>query len=128
MTAPSPEQLQREIAKRLGWTHLHVVNGRLGGIPPDSVIPIHCPNWPTDRNASYELPVEDGDRQLYERAYNDIGKNFAHPFSAYNESLAWLLYKGWRWDDCLICGGDGILHDYTCEKCKGEGGEWEKEG
>ncbi len=136
---PTNEQLQRKIAEVLGWKNLHLKHGNLLGFPP-GFRTIQCvPNWPTNRDDSKELPVKD------QHAYNEaISKECykaiktGDPTSeiilsrqpAEVESLAWLLYKGWRWVECDECDGLGDKRpDFEIGQlclCNGKGGEWEK--
>lgn len=137
MTIPTPEQIQRQIALEMGLrpaTEAEIQADWRGALPYRPWVDSkgnyqRLPNWSLDRNASKELPIEDMD--AYWDAYGSFVDYYPHPErtafdTAETESLAWLLYKGWHWSECLTCGGDGILHGSSCEKCKGVGSEFQK--
>ena len=157
MNRPTPDQIQAMtelIAKLLGWTALRVVKGVLFGLRPEDagknvLWEAKVPNWPGDRNASYELPVKAGDRDYFIAA-SQIAANHNFPcrlldlvqpllWPAYWESLAWLLYKGYRWVECDSCGGKGkipVINNKAhlqygmkmpCPACNGQGGKFVKE-
>ena len=114
---PTKKQVQRKIVEALGWVWR---NDACPGICPNQAITpngkiVSVPNWPTNREDSYKL-IKDISFAPFDSAV----------MSAYDESMLYLETEGWRWTECLVCGGDGILHDYTCEKCSGERGEWVK--
>ena len=136
----SDEGLQRKIAELLGWTDVVEVRGRWYGVPlgdPHKGTREEMPRWARNRDASYELPVEDFERYgnchgvVFIRIEKPGSVLFPMRASAYIESLAWVEYKGWRWVDCDSCGGTGAgigpdgEPDY-CAKCYPgtEGGEW----
>ena len=117
--------LQRQIADVLGWTDFRDWRGTLGGMSPEGVTQ-DVPNWPIDRNASYELikGIQFGE--------------FPEVLSAREESLLFLEHKGWRWVDCAKCI-DGrekcpdcdsrghLSHDPPqpkCTDCNGDKGAW----
>ena len=138
MTNPTPQVVQLKIAELLGWTDLKrsPMDNRLWGLPPQDTVAeldlgkyMLVPNWPGDRNASIGLPVKnEGD---YNRA-TDIVREKHYPdlegdrLPADLESLAWILYKGYRWRECECCFGDGQAGDEICEPCSGNGGEFGK--
>ena len=124
MNNPSDEQLQRKIAEVQGWTELYDAgHGILAGYDPTQMErgPYPLPNWPTDRNASYELV----------KGVKWVGYILL-PQSAHRESLLFLEHKGWRWVDCPECV-DGKVNTIEieqesvgCSKCDSEGGFFEK--
>lgn len=138
---PTDEQLKRKIAEVLGWKAFH----RTVGIATIWVMPdgdkVFLPDWPTDRNASYEL--------MKDFTGMESGLYLGSAQSAREESLGFLDREGWRWAKCTakcgdgkcpVCFGDGQSHggpdrpgiclscDGTgkCPACTGEGGKWEK--
>ncbi len=145
---PTPDQLiemRRLIARLNGWRFTGPYwGGDLRGLSPEGNSEI-VPNWSGDRNASYELPVKAGDRDYFIAA-SQIAANHNFPcrlldlvqpllWPAYWESLAWLLYKGYRWVECEKCVGVGrVLDDDmtstkmdTCMDCSGQGRKFVKE-
>ncbi|KKN70690.1 hypothetical protein LCGC14_0428450 [marine sediment metagenome] len=154
---PTPEKLQAMrvlIAELLGWTrgnsvsisrckgglheHWHDKDGNCQGP--------HLPNWPGDRNASSELPIEKTPAawNAYCRALDYYDELLELPFDGRHhatvESLAWLLYKGYRWVECVDCEGEGQLAgEVSCEEdlpfakmepchaCNSQGGKFVKE-
>ena len=107
--SPSPKQINRKIADVLEEKFCACKTPAPFHSPPavrntlccgkckGLIIPI---DRATDRNASYELPVEGGDRiSRFPRAVLKIAQENSYRdlrLSAYIESLGWLLYKGWR--------------------------------
>ncbi len=120
---PTPDQIQRLIAKLMGCVMTYRQD--LSDAPThrqsrtltqccDAEVhkrkctKCHKPtaaNWPRDRNASYELPVED--KVSFNRACHRIehewlkehgSDKWNYRGSAEFESLAWLLYNGYRWN------------------------------
>ncbi|KKK67565.1 hypothetical protein LCGC14_2952830, partial [marine sediment metagenome] len=92
--SPSPEQIQRvqwKIAEVRGWTDLIMSQSSwerkpyLNGINPENGRMSIVPNYPTDRNASYEL-VKD--------------LHLLGPMPAMIECLEYLRSEGWRWAEC----------------------------
>ena len=141
---PTDEQLRLKIAEVLGYCTCE------GCVRIDGGTCYRCkkPNrlsWPTDRNASYELPVKDwGDWDDARIDVEDIVIKI-NPDSwyrgelrdAYTESLIWLLsgggglYQGWQWIACEneYCDNGEVLEgdtEKTCALCNGEKGEWVK--
>lgn len=110
MTNPSPQVVQLKIAELQGWTELKLFTDYkddaleypelLGGINPENGRREVVPDWPDDRNASYELPVKSQMRYgMAMLAIKGEDPRWIKRHTAYNESLAWILYKGYRWDD-----------------------------
>ncbi len=147
---PTPEQLRLKIAEVLGWKF----DPRIPNIdlsynswtdPEGKQHPGKydvLPNWPTDRNASYGLPVEDEAKYVTCRERGRDNIITLKPMSAYQESLTWLIYKGWRWETCAGCidrgkpsikevepmypSAKGEIMKIYCNHCHGEDGEWVK--
>ena len=67
------------------------------------------PDWLNDRNASYDLPVEN--QWNYAEALSQLILSMPDEdrpiWGAYTESLAWILYKGYKWDNKK----EEFLHD-----------------
>ena len=83
------EQLQREIAERLGWTWTScaVFIGYHWHDPEEMCrLDREVPNWPTDRNASYEL--------VKDFTHLEDGLYCAGPSSAKDECLSYLAREG----------------------------------
>ncbi len=93
-------------------------------------------DWPTDRNASYELPHDDLEKYFEAQSEymggskDSIVQGFC---DAKEECLIWLLYKGRRWVECETCKGEMYIASQPdgepdgcpeCYKNKREGGEW----
>ncbi|HDZ13570.1 hypothetical protein LCGC14_0601720 [marine sediment metagenome] len=126
---PTNKQIQLKIAEVQGWDSLFLDPfKKLKGQLDESGL-ISVPNWPGDRNASYELPVEDVSK--YARCCALLEQNGFHDGSGYLrtsrfESLAWLFYKGRQWVEC-DCEVPAVpTPEDICPKCNGEGGEWVK--
>ncbi|KKN53609.1 hypothetical protein LCGC14_0601050 [marine sediment metagenome] len=130
MNRPTPDQIQRFIAKLLGWTDICepcAKSGDFHGVPPNKadqekgvyrkIIRKTMPNWPGDRNASYKL-IED----LF-RPYQDE----RDALSAEEECMLYIRDKGYRWETCDSCEGQphGVSED--CTDCNGQGGKFVKE-
>ena len=123
MNRPTPDQIQRFIAKLLGWTDICepcAKSGDFHGVPPNKadqekgvyrrIIRKTMPNWPRDRNASKDLLIKDKDllikdmekfRYFMEAVaiWGPIPEGGRDPrLSAEKECLAWLLYNGYRWN------------------------------
>lgn len=128
--------LQLKIAEVQGWDSL-VFSGpykKLMGIDPKDKDEkfVLCPNWPTDRNASYEL-LHKMNAEDTRNATTAAQKHYrfilaTHP--AIEECLIYLWHEGWRWVECDRClkgnlkNTDGV-GDSICPYCSGDGGEWE---
>ena len=144
MNRPSNEQLQRKIAEVLGciwvedkgipdWgpvlvlpdTEFVITHHQEYYLPcgaPANIKPHNLrllPNWPTDRNASYELikGIQFGE--------------FPEVMPAREESLLFLEHKGYRWVDCkefrCVEGKEQVFDQMTwpdCQACDGNAGKW----
>ena len=107
---PSNDQVQRFMAKLLGYKRKHSAGkGREYWLYPDGSQHNSLPNWPSDRNASYDLPVEN--QWNYADALSQLILSMPDDdrpiWDAYTESLAWILYKGYKWDNKK----EEFLHD-----------------
>ncbi len=139
---PTDEQLQRKIAEVLGLCTCKCAQDNGHGICCicDKPWPA-LEDWATDRNTSILLPVEDENefrRALWHICQELYPENSTDTrTSAYIESLAWLLYKGWQWEMCKECEGKkevkvrsimgpGGINTFVCQSCSGKGGEWVK--
>lgn len=130
MTGPTDEQLQRvqrQIALVQGWTSVDLFGpfSKMMGLETKTSELSDVPNWPNDRNASYDLLKE---IHFAEFPYEVL--------TAYDESLFYLEYMGWRWEICAECDGQGKVHHkgrpccFTgpcfCCDCSGDKGRWVK--
>ena len=143
---PTPKQILRvqwKIAELQGWTNLRrmVARGLMGFENGDRRRWKLVPNWPTNRNASRDLLIEPTveANSSYCKALDYFNELLDLPFDGRHhatvESLAWLLYKGWRWVPCSTCKGELYIplqpdgEPTGCPECyknDREGGEWEK--
>ena len=136
MNNPSDEQIKRlqfKIADLQGWRTikwqrpiLHALGDpeELVGYEPDGNFNV-CPNWLTDRNASWGL--------VKDFTVKEEGLYLGHR-TAQNESMGYLNREGWRWVDCETCAVNTVrstgiasspIGDINpCPACKGEKGEW----
>ena len=114
---PTPDQIQRLIAKLLGLCACGRCQDNGHGICCNCHKPWpQIENWPGDRNASYELLKD----------YNINFKSSA-VISAYDESMIFIELKGYRWETCDSCEGQphGVSED--CTDCNVQGGKFVKE-
>ena len=152
MTNPTPQVVQRFIAERLGWTDLKrsPIDNRLWGLPPQDTVAeldlgkyMLVPNWPGSHDAARRLEVKDKSRFalcLFEIAFGE--ENSDDPtlmvtgevgqllFATSDQwCLAWILYKGYKWTECVGCRMSGASNlprnkREHCEVCSGNGGEF----
>ena len=107
--SPTPQVMQTFMAELTGWTDLEVRDGILLGYDPNhtgSFVP--CPNWLGSHDVARGLEVKDREIFVYCLHAIIFGYRLAYPYniSPYllfatplQWCLAWILYKGYRWDD-----------------------------
>lgn len=148
---PSPLVVRQFIAKLLGWTHL-AINGKdqLLGRSPEGYAKwgvnaslTTVPNWPGSLDAARGLEVKHTPRFalcLFEIVFRE--ENSDDPtlmvtgevgqllFATSDQwCLAWILYKGYKWTECVGCRMSGASNlprnkREHCEVCSGNGGEF----
>ena len=117
MTNPTPLVVWQFMAELQGWTDLKrsPIDNRLWGLPPQDTVAeldlgkyMLVPNWPGDRNASRDLPVEDYHKLndahcSFENDYFAVAiskrEMFDVRYPAWLECMMWIFYMGYRWDD-----------------------------
>lgn len=129
---PTPEQVQRKIAEEMGWTNLGAEPNMVGTVPGGDYAAI-VPNWPESIEDAINLRDEETMLRLHGYPgglwviYYTSEVKIEDKSLAQGISLAWLLYKGWRWvtcpeDECH----NGQWRAGECPTCSGAGGEFER--
>ena len=157
MNRPTPDQIQAMtelIAKLLGWMDICepcAKSGDFHGVPPNKadqekgvyrkIIRKTMPNWPRDRNASYELlhKMNAEDTRNAERKAQVHYRFILQTHPAIEECFIYLWHEGYRWVECDSCGGKGkipVINNKAhlqygmkmpCPACNGQGGKFVKE-
>ena len=144
MNNPTPDTLQRFMAEKMGYKQgSSAGKGCKFWNYPDGSQHYNLPDWPGDRNATKDLPIEVEDKEQraagdYEMAFfealNYYGWHPACLLSAFQECLIWILYKGYKWVECDYYEGQAEWRSprkagemETCPICSGQGGEFVKE-